>query len=91
MPMLLQGIEQRSCPQRRWRPEEPSRGDQLRLERELAALQKRFAMTDDQLTQSKGDLRTARSDLEKLRRDNEVRVSVSLLIFGGSIHGFIAP
>ena len=65
--------------------------DQLRLERELAALQKRFAMTDNQLTQSKGDLRTARSDLEKLRRDNEVCVSVSLLIFGGSIHGFIAP
>jgi chromosome segregation ATPase len=44
---------------------------QLKLERELSALQKRFAVTDDQLTQSKTELRAARRDLERLQLENE--------------------
>ena len=44
---------------------------QLALSKQLAALQKRFSVTDEQLTNSKGDLRSARRDNEKLQLENE--------------------
>lgn len=44
---------------------------QLALEKQLTALQKRFSITDEQLTQCKTELRNARRDNERLQLENE--------------------
>jgi regulator of replication initiation timing len=44
---------------------------QLALDKQFTALQKRFAITDEQLTQCKTELRSARRDNERLLLENE--------------------
>jgi regulator of replication initiation timing len=44
---------------------------QLALEKQLTALQKRFSITDEQLTQCKMELRSSRRDNERLQLEHE--------------------